>query len=286
MFTFIDNNTADIKIDDLQTGIKLLHISDLHLTLYDETDSQKAIAEEMQQSIIFDSETFDNISRDKRIISFFKYAFDYGCDALLMTGDIINAPTNANLKFLKKIVQSSEIESIFCLGNHDWTFADDYQSIAQRNESIPKFADIFGSETNCWNPYYNIKKYDGFVLIAADNSTDNVPGELINLLQYYKRQNIPVILALHVPITVESMVFDVAAKWGRDICMGSISTAPDINSLKFVEYLKSENSPVKAIIAGHVHINHVDKISDKNDTIQYTLGASYQGYSRIINIHG
>ena len=68
--------------------------------------------------------------------------------------------------------------------------------------------------------------------------------------------------------------------------MGAPATNPTNTTQMFCSMVKSKSSPVVAILAGHVHMDHVDKVSDKNNAVQYTLGASFKGDVRVLNIHG
>ncbi len=283
---------VDIKIEGLTTSTKFLHISDLHLTLWDETDTQADQDDQSNRREMFDKETPDGVSCSDRMGMLYKLADKEKVDAVLMTGDIVDSPTNANIKFLNDTVKGSLVPSIYCLGNHDWTSADAdyYQSPTERNENVPKFKDIFSSddeEADPWDQYVNVYEYDGFIVVSVDNSTNQVPSSYpLTVVRSYSRRGTPIILMLHVPVTVDSATADISKMWGGDITMGSEYTNADRNTRDFVDFLKSADSTVVAILAGHTHIDSVDDLSPNNDTVQYTLGASYQGYTRIFNIHG
>ncbi|MBE6574027.1 MAG: hypothetical protein E7652_06505 [Ruminococcaceae bacterium] len=290
----LDDAVVDIKIEGLTGSYKFLHVSDSHLTLTDETDTPEAIADQNARGEAFDAQITDGVKKEDRLANAYKYAEAEGCESIWLTGDIIDAPSNGNMAYLDSLVKGSSVDSTFVLGNHDWTFSKDYQSQAQRVDSIGKFQQIFdkvivedGEEYEIyWEDKLAVYDYDGFAVIAIDNSNDQIPTGALSAFTYYERNNIPVILLLHVPISVPTMVEDVTAMWGRDICLGAANLNPDFTTQRFIEYLMSAESPVKAIVAGHIHMDHVDDVSPNNDTIQYTLGATYQGAARIFNIHG
>ena len=91
---------------------------------------------------------------------------------------------------------------------------------------------------------------------------------------------------LHVPVSCETAVADVTNMWGRDIAIGSAALNPNAGTKQFVDFIRSEESSVVAILAGHTHLTHIDDVSPNNDTVQYTLGASFEGYTRIFEIAG
>lgn len=287
----LDDAVVDIKIEGLTGSYKFLHVSDAHLTLTDDTDTPEAIADQKARGEAFDAQVTDGVKKEDRLANAYRYAEAEDCEAVILTGDIIDAPSNGNIAYLDKVTKESSVESIYMLGNHDWTYSANYQSAAQRGENIPKFQEIYdkffddGGE-DLWNDYLDSYEYDGFVIVTVDNSNDQIPTGAQSMLEYYAKKGIPVILALHVPISLPTMVNDVAAMWGRDICIGAQNLNPNVVTTKFINYIKSAESPVKAILTGHIHMDHVDDVSPNNDTVQYTLGATYQGAARIFNIHG
>ena len=204
-----------------------------------------------------------------------------------LTGDIIDAPSNGNIAFLLNNLVGKVKEHLFLLGNHDWTgnWLGEYQSNYQRQTNLPKFAGIIedGEEEVA------VREYDGFTVIAIDNSNDQISATGFAFVNRLIRAKTPFILLLHVPVDSAcsgTFAADVTSKWGRNIAMGSPATNPSNLTKQFVELLQSEDSTCRAIICGHIHMDHVDRISENNDTVQYCLGASYEGYARLFNIHG
>lgn len=278
-----------ITIPGVTTPVKFMHISDTHLTLFDETDSESAVAEMITRGNMFDTQVGDGIKREDKLTQLYAVAEEERVDRILLSGDIIDAPSNGNMKFLSELVSNSSIPSVYTLGNHDWSFSDNYQG--ERDKYMPGFTDIFGeidpdTEEKYWDDVCNVYEYDGFVLVAADNSTDQVHSAITSVLKSYAKSSTPVILMLHVPVSCETAVADVSAMWGRDIAIGSAALNPNATTKQFVDFIRSEESTVVAILAGHTHLSHVDDVSPNNDTVQYTLGASFEGYARIFEIAG
>ncbi len=278
-----------ITVPGVKTPVKFMHLSDTHLTLFDETDSEKAVAEMIVRGQMFDTQVGDGIKREDKLTQFYAAAEEKGVDKILLSGDIIDAPSNGNMKFLSNLISNSKIPSVYCLGNHDWSFSDNYQG--ERDKYMPGFSEIFGeidpdTEEKYWDSVCNVYEYDGFVLVVADNSTDQVHSAITSVLKSYAKADTPVILMLHVPVSCESAVADVSAMWGRDITIGSAALNPNQATKQFVDFIRSEESSVVAILAGHTHLSHVDDVSPNNDTVQFTLGASFEGYARIFEIAG
>ena len=57
-------------------------------------------------------------------------------------------------------------------------------------------------------------------MAALDNAMDEVPGEALNGLRKLCPGTKPIILLMHIPMTVETLTQPTKNVWGRDICMG------------------------------------------------------------------
>lgn len=278
-----------VQIPGVKTSVKFMHLSDSHLTLFDETDTEQAINEMTVRGQMFDTQVGDGINREDKLKQFYDIAEKEGVDQILLSGDIIDAPSNGNMKFLSELVSNSKIPSIYCLGNHDWSFSENYQG--ERYKYLPGFAEIFGTidpetEEKYWDDVCTVYDYDGFSLVVVDNSNDQVPSVVTAVLKNYAKAGTPVILMLHVPVSCESAVADVSAMWGRDITIGSSALNPNEATRQFVNFIRSKESTVAVILAGHTHLTHIDDVSPENDTVQFTLGATFEGHARIFEIEG
>ncbi len=278
-----------VQIPGVKTPVKFMHLSDSHLTLFDETDTEQAVSEMTERAQMFDKQVGDGIKREDKLAQFYDIAEKEGVDQILLSGDIVDAPSNGNMKYLFNLVSNSKIPSIYTLGNHDWSFSDNYQG--ERDKYVPGFAEIFGTvdpdtEMKYWDDVCSVYEYDGFVLVTVDNSNDQVPSAATSILKSYSKSGTPIILMLHVPVSCETAVADVTNMWGRDIAIGSAALGPNAATKQFVEFIRSEESTVAIILAGHTHLSHIDDVSPDNDTVQFTLGATFEGHARIFEIEG
>lgn len=293
MIMKLDTNTydlivdrVDIQIDGAVGSTKLVQMSDIHLTVTDDTDSDEAKSNQAWRSSGFEGEITDGVTREDRFVQFVDFAKQEQADFLALTGDIIDAPSNGNINFLRNNLLNKDQNFLFVLGNHDWTgdWLGTYQSAEQRQTNIPKFADIIGRGEDS----YAVREIGGVTYVAIDNSNDQITNSQYSAVRKLINNKTPFILLLHVPLDADSpsLATDVTAKWGRPIMMGNSATSPTTLTKTFVNLLKSSSSTCKAIICGHIHMDHVDRLCSANDTVQYCLGASYQGYARVFTIHG
>lgn len=282
----IDVKNIDVKISGLKKEYTFLHISDSHLTLTDETDSEAAAADQAVRGAMFLSETSDGISQEKRFADHMDYAREKDVDFIAMTGDIIDAPSNGNINCVSDAISDFGKETLFILGNHDWTgdWIGTYQSSLQRSNSIPKFAEAGMIKED--EDRVLIREYDEFVIIGIDDSNDQITDLEYNAVSRYISKRKPIILFLHVPVDVESFQEETTAMWGRPVLLGNPVLSPNSYTKMFVNLVKAPNSTVAAIFAGHIHIDHEDVFNEYTGAKQYSLGASFKGSCALVSIHG
>ena len=282
----INLKNIDVKIEGLTESYSFIHISDLHMTLTDDTDSAEAKENQLTRGSMFFKDTPDSVKPHDRLCDILDFANEKKVKFVAMTGDIIDAPSNGNISFLANALKTRNITSLYTLGNHDWTgdWLGGYQSTAQRNLNIPKFIEsglILNGEDG-----YAVRDYGDFVILSVDNSNDQINSTQYSVLQRYIMQEKPIILMLHVPIDAPTLQADTAAMWNRCILMGNDDLNPSNYTKMFVNLVKSKDSTVVAVFAGHIHMDHEDRLSEENDAVQYTLGASYKGNTALVSIHG
>ncbi|MBQ3100873.1 MAG: S-layer homology domain-containing protein [Clostridia bacterium] len=279
---------VEIIIEGLEKSTKIMHVSDSHLTLTDSSDTIDAVNYQKTREEMFMSEVTDGVTATQRFDRVIKYAETNEIDLIALSGDIVDAPTWGNINYFKNKMNSTEVDHLYAFGNHDWTASwldatlGGYQSNAQWDKHTPMFNEVIGEGEE----KIAVREYDGFTVIAVDNSNNQISAEQYAQIFPYLEGKTPIILMMHVPLYIESMESDVSAVWGKPILMGAPATNPTNTTQMFCNILKSKSSPVVAILAGHIHMDHVDDVSDNNDAVQYTLGASFKGDIRVLNIHG
>lgn len=102
-------------------------------------------------------------------------------------------------------------------------------------------------------------------------------------------QGKPIILVTHVPFNSKiDDSLDKASKagWQRNLTWDEAGTAyiADENTKEFLNMLYAENSPVKAVIAGHLHFKNTVKLNE--NITQYVFDATFKGNIGILNVMG
>lgn len=277
-----------VTIPGLTNEYKFLQVTDLHTSAFSEEET-KTMDQNRVNLITSRRNAFGDgyLLSEERMPYMFGYADEIEADLLLLTGDILDFPSQKNLQLLRENIAAIQTRSFFILGNHDWCYGDsDYFSQYAIENQIPLFKDIsVGEPAN--DPYFHYVEYEDLLVVAVDNSMDAVTEETLNKFLALYEKNKPIILMLHVPLHVDTLVEDSTKVWGRDLAMGGDTGVGAWRSevQRFYQAVaEDEDSPVVAVFAGHVHFNHEDILP--NGVPQYITSTAYTGDCRVITVKG
>ncbi len=210
-----------LRIPGLKNEYKFLHVTDLHSSAFSSEDtagmtSARAALVTGRRNAFMS----DGIYAEERMPLMFSYADEIKADLLLLSGDILDFPSQKNLALLRENIKNTKTPSFFILGNHDWCYGDDdYFSANAIQNQIPLFNDMtVGEPAN--DPYFHYVEYEDLIVVAVDNSQDMVTKTTVDKFMALYEKNKPIILMLHVPMHVDSLVADCTKVWGKDLGMG------------------------------------------------------------------
>jgi len=279
--TLIHPGTATLEIPGLTGEFKFLHITDTHVSAFSDADKKSWTTTRLQYNTARRAAfAADGLLAEERFPLLFDYADEIGADGLFLTGDLIDFPSEKNLALLYENVSRIKGKSIFCLGNHDWNYSDDYMTGNSVAVNRLLFNDLTGGD-----PCFSYAEYEGFIVAAIDNSSDAVTQETVDKFLALYEKNKPIILLLHVPFHVDTLAPDVMKVWGgRNITMGPGAMGSDWGSVQqlYNAVCIDEDTPVVAVFAGHVHFNHEDVFP--NGIPQYVTSTGYTGDCRVVTV--
>ena len=273
----------EVKIKGLNHDYTFFHITDLHmceLTSHEAAEMPGERCANIQERRNFFTHAWEGATALWK--DYMSRAKTEGADLLLLTGDIIDFPSDANVKTLKDGIRSSGIPTLFVVGNHDWSFADDYHTPHATELHHPKFAELcYGDPNISW------VEYEDLIVCAVDDSRDRVLKETVDKFFSLYEKGKPIILIMHVPLHVDSMEADSRACWqGRNLTMGGAGFYGDDPHVKrFYEAVALDpETPVKLVVAGHLHFHHEDILP--NGVPQIVTDKGYTGGCRVIRVGG
>lgn len=279
MEKYLQIERTEINIG-LKREYKFFQISDAHIAIKNENSSEEDKIEynrsrdqwyQMKKDFAkqfgeFCDERYD----DEPTVPFKKlmeYANRQNCDAIIWSGDIIDRVTKSNIDYISNIKKENEIPIIYCLGNH---------------ESL----DIDGKYKNLYKKLYpviNMPEYDKydfgeFMVLTFDNGTKNITDEQINFLKNQFKENKKVLIVLHAPLRIGKFGERAIKEFGSYFVMGTDGDSENVR--KFIGTIEQNIEKVICILAGHVHTNFEEEIS--NDVKQITTSSALIGMGREI----
>ncbi len=263
---------TSIKIG-IKKPIKFLHITDTHLPEYDENNP--ANAEERAKRKAFLKESFDYADKNDLTV--------------IHTGDIMTFCNPDNLKFIDECFKNRDY--IFAIGNHDFCkegeYGDDPDNV-ERNISLvePHFRSNLFFDSKIFNGELNV--------VSLSNGFFRITDAQLDALRTEVDKGLPILLCMHVPIFTHEHA---KARMSIGDCAHLLGPSDDFLSkypeifafhradnttLRAIDYIKNV-SAIKAIVAGHTHMNYEETF--ENGLVQIVTGATFDKYIREITVY-
>lgn len=240
----------------LEKPLKVLHISDIHLTYADERDCEKKIRLAKGRTEAFGK--YGNIP--ELFEKYMKYGRD-NCDLIVCTGDVMDFISAPNLDVLAELCKQENF--IFAVGNHEFA-----QYIGDPKEDFYYKMESYTDVQNCVpkNIDFASTVFGGVNFVTLDNVYYDFTEKQLELLKAECKKPYPIVLCMHTPIYEEKLFDKVTGggKWVSFLCAcptERIGYYPkdrfeqqcaDEMTMKVAEFIKTEPK-IKAILSGHCH---------------------------------
>lgn len=275
-----DIDTRTIVIPGISREYNLLFLTDTHIVIPDES-----AAAEIQD---YSTQRLTHFTNDGGCVSselftaWIDYANKTDSDALLLGGDIIDSPSSANLEYLDSSLNKLKIPYLYAMGNHDWTYPWEYMTETGAEDYLPLLAPYMETNTSI-----HTLELEDFILIAVDNSSNQIHPDALEEYQQILSRNKPVILLLHVPFYTEDLLTKTSAVWPNSVVLGGGvhgGVYPNDVSAQFMSLTTAADSPVAAVLAGHVHLSDESMMDGEKEIPQIVGDAGYKGKGTLIHI--
>lgn len=267
----------------LKEPVKILHITDSHLTFVDEENHGNETRWKCFESP-------DNRgSALKYYLEALKYAEDNNL-LIVNTGDLIDFLSRGNFEFLDEY--SYNLDFIYAAGNHDFCHCvgKATEDRPYKWEMMKRVAPHFRQ-----NLYFDSKIVSGVNFVTLDNSYYLIEDAQIKMLKAEAAKGLPIVLCMHVPFYEESIA---EREMSVNPCAYLVAApeellktypenrrlqqTPDEATLRAVEYIKNEPA-IKLLITGHTHYNY--DVTLDSGLRQITTDGSYNGVVREITLY-
>lgn len=262
----------------LREPLRLLQITDSHI-VFDEPGRDTGRNE------VFSADY------DKCWDDYFNQALSYAKDnnlTVIHTGDIVDFISEGSLSYIKEKLEG--VDYIFASGNHDFihSWGKDEETDEYKKKSMKKIAPYIKN-----NMCFYSRVINGVNIVAMDDSYFKITEGQLDMLKAEVAKGLPVILCMHIPLYTPSFAVPSMEKWEK--CTHLLAPPEEIleeysekcrhqqkadaTTVEAAEYIKNEPL-IKAVIAGHIHLNFEDSISET--CVQISTLGSCRGYAREI----
>jgi len=271
-----------VYIDGLEEEYTFLFLTDSHVVIQDDKASEQERQYTEQRYGMFVNE--EGIPSAEQFPEWIEYANEMDVDAVLLGGDIIDAPSDANVEWLQEQLAELEMPYLYVPGNHDWTYPWEYMTDYGKENYLPELASVMRENTTIQSV-----EIGELLFVGVDNSPGQVNPDVIPAYGELLAQDKAVILLNHVPYATETLLPKAVEAWEGATVIGNEENGgigPNEASQNFLERITAENSPVKLVLAGHVHL-YDDGIIDGDRQLRQIVGsAAYEGEGTLIRVTG
>lgn len=271
-----------VRLKGIEGEYTLLFLTDTHAIVQSQGASeQEAANEEARYPTFFNEE---GVPSAEQFPEWVRYANENGVDAVLLGGDIIDTPSEANLRWLEEQLGQLDMPYLYVNGNHDWTYPWEYMTEAGKEAYLPLLEPFMQDNT-----VIHSLDFGEFTVVGIDDSPGQVDGGVFPAYEEILAEGRPVIVLAHVPFMTQSVLGKAREAWSSPVVIGAGNYGgiyPNEDSERFVSRTTAASSPVELVLAGHVHFYDRDVIEGERQVLQLVGGAGFQGNAILVHITG
>ena len=256
-----------IHIPQLEQDYEIWFLADSHIIVEDGSEDEQTAAYATERKPVFANET--GYLSDVIFSQFIDKANEEKPDLVLFGGDIIDFPSEANVAYLKSELQRLTVPYRMTYGNHDWTFPWEYMTETGSAKYRPMIEGAMGDA---------VFQLDDLIVVTADNSSNQVTPESLEMVKEAAAMGKPVVLLLHVPLSTEELIAKAKENWANPVTLGMQvhgGIAPNEASAELWHMTHDDESMIKAVLAGHAHFAYEEALSDA--TVEIITDAAFKG---------
>ena len=271
-----------VRLKGIEGEYTLLFLTDTHAIVQSQGASEQEEANEEARYPTFFNE--EGVPSAEQFPEWVRYANENGVDAVLLGGDIIDTPSEANLRWLEEQLGRLDMPYLYVNGNHDWTYPWEYMTEAGKEAYLPLLEPFMQDNT-----VIHSLDFGEFTVVGIDDSPGQVDGGVFPASEEILEEGRPVIVLAHVPFMTQSVLGKAREAWSSPVVIGAGNYGgiyPNEDSERFVSLTTAASSPVELVLAGHVHFYDRDVIEGERQVLQLVGGAGFQGNAILVHITG
>lgn len=270
-----------IVVEGIEEEYTLLFLTDTHVVVSDPEASDQQAKYETQRAGLFVNA--EGIPSAEQFSDWVRYANELQVDAVLLGGDIIDTPSDANLQWLKMQLSQLNMPYLYVNGNHDWTYPWEYMSDFGRETYLPLLEPFMQGNTAIQS-----LALGELMIVGVDDSTNQVDTGALPEYEQLLAQGKPTIVMCHVPFMTQTALSRSKEIWCNAVVIGKDDDAilPNEYTTRLLELTTDTESPAVLLLSGHVHFYDSGVIGEGNGLLQLIGGAGYKGNAILIHVVG
>ena len=260
----------------LEKPVKVLHITDTHITESDREDDQRMKELiEMRRMTFVEEGNYAPLKPQEYLEEAFALAQKEGALPIL-TGDIQDLNSSGNRKELHKVLDGRDF--LYTTGTHEFQRSSCTPRCCPLEEPEGYYETTRQSLMREFSPWarwdFDNRVIGGINLITVDDSQGYFTEVTFEKLKKEAEKELPIILFMHVPVTCSTLL--------RGPYKESCLTEEAFQiSLEALEYIRT-NPLIKASFGGHLHCEREEVLDSGH--ISYVTPGTYAGICRMIEI--
>ena len=181
------------------------------------------------------------------VFDFLSLAVEEKPDALTIAGDLVDACSVSNVRYLIEKFRDFPVEYLYVYGNHE-PEAHDPVWLDEKMRNQAEDARLVGKYPEFW-----VRDFGDLLIIGADDSERTVTASVLEKLRKELSRGIPSLVVIHAPLSIPP--FDEEVRKKVEDCNYYLFGHEKSSELtrEFYDLLTSEKSPVYGILSGPVH---------------------------------
>ena len=283
--TNCENNAfgdAGYTIDevDLEAGltkpVRLIVINDVHIQI---NNDEVAVNQKEFMTNRVKEFTYNGLSTEKRWKKLPKLINDVDADYVLFAGDILDFNSKATTAALKDGLDKLNKPYMYVRADHDmecyWQTDQSYWDAVARQSAV------------CDNESLQVKDLGEIIIMGVNFSQNNVSEETLEKMKEVMNLGKPVVVLTHVPVgqwqgTDLQTYSDSVRDWRRLYWAPGAYCEPNDTTSAYLELIYAEDSPVIAVLAGHLHAKWEGQVSP--NAIEHIFAPCFSSNVGIVNI--
>lgn len=282
-------DTTEIKINSISKLVRVLHVSDSHVSVSGDDEPEVApFCGRMHAA-------YSEYDRLGNFLAVMDVAVKQDVDLIVLSGDQVNYPGKRAVARLADALAATGKPWVYTAGNHDWHYEGMPGSSADlrerwRQELTPFYAGA--------DPHASAVDVRGVRFVMIDNSTYQVDDGQLSFFKEQTDTDLPVVLVAHIPLSVPLLRDSRKGKplsgdpaWGLETDRNweterrerwpAAGNLPSTEA--FLECVAAAPQLV-AVLCGHIHEARVDLVSATAN--QYVVAPGYAGGCRVLEFSG